>query len=100
MDNAVHETHDQSGRLGSLGVPQDQPAAAGQSVLGETTGSGASATEAGVDRRGGERADAVTDGGAAPAGGAEPDLRMPLPGRARLTWSRRRRRRLTPNRHS
>jgi hypothetical protein len=47
----------------------------GSSVLGETTGSDAPATESGVDRGGGARADAVTDGGAAPAPGAEPDLK-------------------------
>jgi hypothetical protein len=47
----------------------------GSSVLGETTGSDAPATEDGVDRSGGEHADAVTDGGAAPARGSEPDLK-------------------------
>lgn len=45
------------------------------SVLGETTGSDEPATEHGVDPQGGARADAVTDGGAKPPAGAEPDLR-------------------------
>jgi hypothetical protein len=47
----------------------------GSSVLGETTGSDAPATQEGIDPKGGARADAVTDGGAAPAQGPEPDLR-------------------------
>jgi hypothetical protein len=47
----------------------------GSSVLGETTGSDAPATEDGIDPGGGVQADAVTDGGAAPSGGPEPDLR-------------------------
>jgi hypothetical protein len=40
-----------------------------------TTGSDVPATEDGIDPGGGAQADAVTDGGAAPAGGPEPDLR-------------------------
>jgi hypothetical protein len=47
----------------------------GSSVLGATTGSDAPATEDGVDPHGGERADAVTDGGAARPKGVQPDLR-------------------------
>jgi hypothetical protein len=64
--------------LGGSDAPRemlDDDPQLGSSVLGETTGSDASATEAGVDRSGGEHADAVTDGGAAAAGGAEPDLK-------------------------
>ena len=46
------------------------------SVLGETTGSDEPATDTGVDRSGGEHADAVTDGGSAPPpAGKEPDLK-------------------------
>ena len=46
------------------------------SVLGRTTGSDEPATDTGVDRSGGEHADAVTDGGGAPApAGQEPHLR-------------------------
>lgn len=46
------------------------------SVLGETTASEAPATDTGVDRSGGEHADAVTDGGApTPPAGQEPDLK-------------------------
>jgi hypothetical protein len=45
-------------------------------VLGQTTGSEEPATDRGVDPAGGERADAVTDGGAvAPPPGHEPDLK-------------------------
>lgn len=46
------------------------------SVLGETTGSDEPATDTGIARSGGERADAVTDGGSAAAlAGEEPDLK-------------------------
>src|ERR1700742_3798869 len=46
------------------------------SVLGRTTGSDEPATDTGVDPSGGEHADAVTDGGGAPApAGQEPPLR-------------------------
>ena len=64
--------------LGGSDAPRemlDDDPQLGSSVLGETTGSDAPATEKGVDRSGGEHADAVTDGGAAPAGGSEPDLK-------------------------
>jgi hypothetical protein len=47
----------------------------GSSVLGATTGSDAPATESGVDLDGGDRADAVTDGGPDVPQGAEPDLK-------------------------
>jgi hypothetical protein len=48
----------------------------GSSVLGQTTGSEEPATDTGIDRSGGEHADAVTDGGAEPPPeGAEPALR-------------------------
>jgi hypothetical protein len=44
-------------------------------VLGETTGSDEPATEAGIDRQGGDRADATSDGGPEPPERAEPDLK-------------------------
>ena len=47
----------------------------GSSVLGATTGSGESATEEGIDARGGDHADATTDGGPEVPEGAEPDLK-------------------------
>jgi hypothetical protein len=47
----------------------------GSSVLGVTTGSDEPATEDGVDRSGGDRADATTDGGPETPPGVEPDLR-------------------------
>ena len=47
----------------------------GSSVLGRTTGSDEPATEDGVDPGGGDRADAVTDGGTKPPPDAEPDLK-------------------------
>jgi hypothetical protein len=47
----------------------------GSSVLGATTGSDEPATEGGVDSRGGDRADATTDGGPEIPAGAEPDLK-------------------------
>jgi hypothetical protein len=64
--------------LGGSDAPRemlDDDPQLGSSVLGETTGSDEPATDAGVDRSGGEQADAVTDGGAAPARGVEPDLK-------------------------
>ena len=45
------------------------------SVLGQTTGSDEPATQDGVDLSAGDQADAVTDGGAEPPPGEEPDLR-------------------------
>ena len=47
----------------------------GSSVLGETTGSDEPATDGGVDLSGGDRADAVTDGGPDVPQDAEPDLK-------------------------
>ena len=44
-------------------------------VLGRTTGGDEPATEEGVDLSGGDRADAVTDGGPGVPEGAEPDLK-------------------------
>jgi hypothetical protein len=44
-------------------------------VLGRTTGSDEPATEAGIDRSGGDEADATSDGGAEPPADAEPDLK-------------------------
>ena len=47
----------------------------GSSILGRTTGSDEPATESGVDRAAGDRADAVTDGEGNPPDDAEPDLK-------------------------
>jgi hypothetical protein len=47
----------------------------GSAVLGVTTGSDKPATETGIDRGGGDKADAVTDGGPDLPRGAEPDLK-------------------------
>jgi hypothetical protein len=47
----------------------------GSSVLGATTGSDEPATDAGVDRAGGDDADATSDGGPRRPSDAEPDLR-------------------------
>jgi hypothetical protein len=43
--------------------------------VGETTGSDTPATASGVDRAGGDAADAVTDGGVSRAAEGEPDLK-------------------------
>ena len=57
-------------------VPDDLGGDEGDSaVLGRTTGSDEPATEAGVDRSGGDEADATSDGGSEPPGDAEPDLK-------------------------
>lgn len=65
--------------LGGSDAPEEMLAgdpALGSDVLGTTTGSDTPATEEGIDPAGGAGADAVTDGGAAPApAGHEPDLR-------------------------
>jgi hypothetical protein len=64
--------------LGGSDAPRkmlDEDPQLGSSVLGETTGSDVPATDEGVDPSGGKHADAVTDGGAAPVRGAEPDLK-------------------------
>ena len=47
----------------------------GSSVLGQTTGSDAPATESGIDLSAGDNADAVTDGGPDVPADAEPDLK-------------------------
>lgn len=47
----------------------------GSDVLGRTTGSDEPATDQGIDSSGGDEADATTDAGPAPTGGAEPDLK-------------------------
>jgi hypothetical protein len=47
----------------------------GSSVLGVTTGSDEPATEDGIDRTGGDNADATSDGGADLPPGVEPDLK-------------------------
>jgi hypothetical protein len=75
----------------------------GSSVLGVTTGSDRPATETGIDRSGGDKADAVTDGGPDLQPGVEPDLKdtaaaairksEPEPGRGQMaanlaTWLR------------
>ena len=57
-------------------VPDDLGGDEGDSaVLGRTTGSDEPATEAGVDRAGGDEADATSDGGSEPPEDAEPDLK-------------------------
>jgi hypothetical protein len=47
----------------------------GSAVLGRTTGSNEPATEDGIDRSGGDDADATTDGGPELPDGVEPDLK-------------------------
>ncbi len=65
--------------LGGSDAPRemlDDDPELGSAVLGATTGSDTPATESGIDPGGGERADAVSDGGASEApAGREPDLR-------------------------
>jgi hypothetical protein len=65
--------------LGGSDAPRDMlddDPELGSAVLGQTTGSDEPATRTGVDRSGGDAADAVTDGGPPPpAEGQEPDLR-------------------------
>jgi hypothetical protein len=57
-------------------VPDDLGGDEGDSaVLGRTTGSDEPATDAGVDRSGGDEADATSDGGSEPPEDAEPDLK-------------------------
>ena len=46
-----------------------------ESPAGRVTGSKEPATAEGVDRAGGDQADATTDGGANPPAGEEPDLK-------------------------
>jgi hypothetical protein len=64
--------------LGGSDAPRemlDDDPQLGSSVLGATTGSEEPATDTGVDPRGGDRADATTDGGADVPEDAEPDLK-------------------------
>jgi hypothetical protein len=64
--------------LGGSDAPREmlaQDSELGSSVLGETTGSDEPATDGGVDLSGGDRADAVTDGGPDVPQDAEPDLK-------------------------
>ena len=65
-------------QLGGSDAPRemlDDDPELGSSVLGATTGSDEPATEEGVDLRGGDRADATTDGGPDVPSGVEPDLK-------------------------
>jgi hypothetical protein len=64
--------------LGGAGAPRemlDEDPELESGVLGETTGSDEPATEDGIDRSAGDRADATTDGGPDLPDGAEPDLK-------------------------
>ncbi|MGI8412082.1 MAG: hypothetical protein ACR2LV_04555 [Solirubrobacteraceae bacterium] len=64
--------------LGGSDAPRemlDEDPDLSSSVLGETTGSPEPATESGVQRSGGDRADATSDGGPEVPQGAEPDLK-------------------------
>jgi hypothetical protein len=64
--------------LGGSDAPGEQrPEDSGMddAVLGAPAGSETPATQAGVDPRGGENADATSDGGPEVAAGAEPDLK-------------------------
>jgi hypothetical protein len=64
--------------LGGSDAPRqmlDDDPELGSSVLGATTGSDEPATEEGVDSRGGDNADATTDGGPEVPSGVEPDLK-------------------------
>jgi hypothetical protein len=47
----------------------------GSDVTGRTTGTDEPTTEEGIDREGGDQADATTDGGADAPADAEPDLK-------------------------
>ena len=64
--------------LGGSDAPRellDEDPELGSAVLGETTGSDEPATGDGIDLSAGDRADAVTDGGAQQPEHGEPDLR-------------------------
>ncbi len=64
--------------LGGSDAREDQLAddpELGSEALGRPASSDASATESGIDRHGGDRADATTDGGTDVPAGAEPDLK-------------------------
>jgi hypothetical protein len=60
---------------GSDAPPDDREGGPVGGALGETTGSDAPATSSGIDLAAGDSADAVTDGGAEPPAGVEPDLK-------------------------
>lgn len=53
----------------------DEDPELGSAALGETTGSDEPATESGIDPRGGQNADATSDGGPERPRDAEPDLK-------------------------
>ncbi len=64
--------------LGGSDAPRealDEDPELGSSVLGVTTGDDEPATETGVDRHGGDNADATSDGGANPPADHEPDFK-------------------------
>jgi len=64
--------------LGGSDAPPEQLAEDSDlddAVLGGPAGSEAPATDSGIDRQAGDRADATNDGGAAVPQGAEPDLK-------------------------
>jgi hypothetical protein len=60
---------------GSDAPPDDREGGPVGGALGETTGSDVPATSSGIDLAAGDSADAVTDGGAEPPAGVEPDLK-------------------------
>jgi hypothetical protein len=64
--------------LGGSDAPRetlDEDPQLSSSVLGATTGDDEPATKTGVDRRGGDNADATSHGGANPPADREPDLK-------------------------
>ena len=65
--------------LGGSDAPRellsDEDPGYSDAALGRTTGSDEPATEGGIDRAGGDAADATTDGGPQPPEDAEPDLK-------------------------
>jgi hypothetical protein len=66
------------GELGGSDAPPeilDEDPQLGSDVLGKTTGSDEPATDTGIDREGGDSADATTDGGAVVPARGEPDLK-------------------------
>ncbi|HJQ07521.1 MAG TPA: hypothetical protein VJ872_18875 [Nocardioides sp.] len=56
-------------------VPDELSGSGDGAMVGRTTGSDEPATEEGIDREGGDRADATTDGGPDVPADAEPDLK-------------------------
>jgi hypothetical protein len=69
------ETADEGVVPDELGQPDAPDPELGSAVTGRTTGSEEPATEAGVDRAGGDAADATSHGGSEPPEDAEPDLK-------------------------